>query len=72
LQVLLVWSQIWPVWQGAHDWRSPHPRSTGEQPLTRPASAASAHVIGAQQPPSLSHTCPLVHVPQLTELPQPL
>jgi hypothetical protein len=72
LQVPLVWSQTSPGWQGEHVCRSPHPRSTGEQPWTSPASSASAHVLGVQQPPSESHTSPLPHVPQLTGPPQPL
>jgi hypothetical protein len=31
---------------------TPQPKSIGAQPVTVPASSASAHVCGAQQPPS--------------------
>jgi hypothetical protein len=53
-----------------HDWCTPQPRSTWPQPVTMPASTASAHVEGVQQvwftqnPPSVPQP-----EPQLTLCP---
>jgi hypothetical protein len=53
-----------------HDWCTPQPRSTCPQPVTMPASTASAHVEGVQQvwftqnPPSVPQP-----EPQLTLCP---
>ena len=50
---------------------TPHPRSTGPHPVTRPASIAPAQVIGLQQLPPL-HCSPLGQLPQEIAGPQPL
>jgi hypothetical protein len=64
--------QISLLGQVMHAFFTPHPRSTGLQPVTRPASSNSAHdVCWVQQPPS-SHTSLVLHVPQLSAGPQPL
>jgi hypothetical protein len=46
-----------PVGHGAHVCVTPHPRSIGVQPVTIPASIASAHVWGLQHAFAL-HTSP--------------
>jgi hypothetical protein len=61
------------VLQFRHDFLTPQPRSTTPQPVTAPASSASAHVLGVQQPPSGPHTAPgPLHVPHDTAGPHPL
>jgi hypothetical protein len=66
-------SQLSPLGQGAQVFCTPQRKLTGPQPVTRPASSASAQVIGVQQLP-LSQVWPPpdAHVPHMTGGPQPL
>ncbi len=55
---------------GEHDFSTPHPRSTGVHPETRPASIASAHVFGVQHALALQ-TSPVAHGAHDCWTPQP-
>ena len=55
--------QASPASQPMHGWCTPHPRLTGPQPVTMPASMASAHVEGVQHVPALVQT-PVVPQPE--------
>jgi hypothetical protein len=58
-----------PASHSEHAALTPHPKSTGAQPVTIPASMASAHVDGVQHEPPL-HTSFAPHAgPQLTAVP---